>query len=141
MSYLVEELPVKQKKKSNKERWFYYFIFDYRGHTTIQQRTRKDIWQQLYQFPLLESSTELNEELIFSSAEKKGLLKKGQYNITHVSPVFRQQLSHQLIKTRFLYVVLPKKNAVNDWVWLKKDQLREYTFPRIINRYLEETKW
>ena len=108
---LVEELPVKQKKKSNKERWFYYFIFDYRGHTTIQQRTRKDIWQQLYQFPLLESSTELNEELIFSSAEKKGLLKKGQYNITHVSPVFRQQLSHQLIKSRFLYVVLPKKKC------------------------------
>lgn len=50
----VQELPVKSKKKSQKERFFAYFIIEKKGKILVRQRASKDIWQGLWEFYLVE---------------------------------------------------------------------------------------
>ncbi|MBT8184401.1 MAG: A/G-specific adenine glycosylase [Eudoraea sp.] len=57
---MVLELPRKQKKTKAKIRNFNYLILlDPQNNTLLQQRTAKGIWQKLYQFPLLETETQI----------------------------------------------------------------------------------
>ncbi|MEI9808404.1 MAG: hypothetical protein WDO16_11340 [Bacteroidota bacterium] len=72
----INELPVKEKKLRIKKRWFCYFVFDHAGETAIRQRTNKDIWQQLYEFPVIEMDKEEDIKTILLQAEKNGLLEK-----------------------------------------------------------------
>ena len=59
----VEMLPVKPAKAKPKDRWFYYLHLRWQEageeRTVMHQRTGKDIWRGLYQFPLLETDREL----------------------------------------------------------------------------------
>jgi A/G-specific adenine glycosylase len=135
----VNELPVKQKKTKTRSRWFYYLIINYNDKVALRQRTAKDIWQQLHEFPLVETSQETDHHQIISQAEKSGILNKGTYKIEALSPVFKQQLSHQVIKGRFISVRLKKPNSSQpDWTWSLHTDLSNYAFPRFINQFLEK---
>lgn len=142
----VNELPVKEKKTSIRKRWFYYLVIKYKGKTIIRQRTAKDIWQQLYEFPVIETEQELEIKKVVTQAEQAGWLSKGMYETVAVSPVFKQQLSHQLIAGRFIVLKLQPQSLVqNDpvatgWQWVKEKDLAHYAFPGIINQYLERAR-
>jgi A/G-specific adenine glycosylase len=134
----INALPVKEKKISIKKRWFYYLVIEYRNQTVIHQRTGKDIWQQLYEFPLIETEQESDHKEIMSLAEKAGWLRKGSYDIASVSPLFRQQLSHQLILGQFISLrARTKPGLPKAWLFVKEKELKTYAFPRFINQYLE----
>jgi A/G-specific adenine glycosylase len=134
----INELPVKEKKISIKKRWFYYFVIRHNDETAIRQRTGKDIWQQLYEFPMIECDKEQPVKGFMQEAEKKGWLQKGKYNIVSVSPVYKQQLSHQLIAGRFITISVERKPTLEtDWIWLPKNKLNKHAFPRFINQYRE----
>ncbi len=136
----VGEWPIKEKKVRIRKRWFYYLVLEYKNEVAIRQRTDKDIWQQLYEFPLAETEKEWDQKAVLQQAEKKGWLKKKEYEPLVLSPVFKQQLSHQLIAGRFISLKLTSKNGHNtDWIWVKKEKLKQYAFPKFINQYLEKT--
>lgn len=134
----ISVLPVKEKKLSIKKRWFYYLVIEYAGEIAIRQRTGKDIWQQLYEFPLVEMDKEQALNPILLQGEKSELLKSKSYQVITVSPSYKQQLSHQLITGLFIEIKLKKKPArQDDWTWLPKHKLKRLAFPRFINYYLE----
>ncbi len=133
----INELPVKQKKIKIKKRWFYYLIPEYKGEMAICQRTGKDIWQNLYEFPLIESPGELDMVAIVRDIEKKKWLPKRDYEIISVSGLYKQQLSHQLIAGRFIKIRL-KKKPVSDWLWVSNSGMKKFAFPKFINQYLSE---
>ncbi|HEY6437315.1 MAG TPA: NUDIX domain-containing protein, partial [Ignavibacteriaceae bacterium] len=133
----INELPVKAKKLSIKKRWFYYLVLEHDGKTAIRQRTGKDIWQQLHEFPMIETEKEKNVKTVLSQVEKKGWLVNKKYEVAAISPLYKQQLSHQLITGQFIEIKLKRKPPVkNDWVWLPKNKLKKFAFPRFINFYL-----
>jgi A/G-specific adenine glycosylase len=133
----IKELPVKQKKAAVRKRWFYYLVLRHGNTTAIRQRTSKDIWQELHEFPLLETEGEQDWEMVINIAEKNGLLPRNNYVVSLVSNVVRQQLSHQLISGQFIEITLKKKpDFKNDWQWLTKKQLQSLAFPKFINSYL-----
>jgi A/G-specific adenine glycosylase len=134
----INELPVKEKKISIRKRWFYYLVMQYKDKMIIRQRTAKDIWQQLYEFPVIETGQEQEIKTILAQAEKTGWLPQGMYKTGPVSPVFKQQLSHQLIAGRFITVRLKKKPAEGNGIWVKKKEIRQYPFPKFINSFLPE---
>jgi len=141
---MINELPVKEKKTGIKKRWFYYFILEYGNKRALRQRTEKDIWQQLFEFPMIETGTEKDIKETIQVAEKNGWLNKDGYIITSLSPVIRQQLSHQLITARFISVELKEKPMTpgkrTDWQWVSPKDLGGYTFPQIIHQYLRKSK-
>lgn len=135
----VNKLPVKEKKIIIRKRWFYYLVMEYKNEIVVRQRTGKDIWQQLYEFPLIETATMMDAEKVLKEAEKKGILTAKKYEVVEVSPLFKQQLSHQLIAGKFIRVQLKRKQQIKEGGRLeKKDNLERYAFPKFINQYLKE---
>ena len=57
----VNSLPVKLKKVKIRERWFNYFIGINDDHILINHRKAGDIWQKLYDFPLIETEQPINQ--------------------------------------------------------------------------------
>lgn len=141
----VDQLPVKDKKPPVKKRWFYYVFIEkmieagqYRF--AIRQRRESDIWKDLFEFPLVEVKIEMEASIVLKKAEKNMGLRKKQYSLISVSPLFRQQLSHQLIAGRFIRIRLKQDEELeNDWQWVSKEQLNELAFPRYINQFLSNT--
>jgi A/G-specific adenine glycosylase len=131
----ISELPFKEKKIRIRKRWFYYLVLQYKTEVAIRERTEKDIWQQLYEFPMIETDKEEDVSHILLSAEKTGLLPAGKYRLASVSPLFKQQLSHQLIVGKFIRIDLAYKNRMQ-LNWVTKTQLLQYAFPKFINQYL-----
>ena len=135
----IFSLPVKSKKTIMKKRWFYYALFDHKGRVAMRQRTEKDIWRNLFEFLLIESERELDQSAIVRQLrEKSGIMRDG-VAIKSVSPVFRQQLSHQLIEGRFAELkITHKPTRMVGMIWVKKAEMKNYAFPKFINQYLEK---
>jgi A/G-specific adenine glycosylase len=98
----VNVLPVKDKKITIRRRWFYYLLTEYKNSIAIRQRTDKDIWQGLYEFLLIETGKETDVRTIQQQAKKNKWLQKGQYEITSVSSMYKQTLTHQMIAGQFI---------------------------------------
>lgn len=135
----VNDLPVKEKKIRIRKRWFYYLVIEYKNKIAIRQRMGKDIWQDLYEFPLIETTNESNAKTILQQAEKKRWLLNKEYKMLSVSPLFKQQLSHQLIAGQFIKLIVKKKpDPGSDWQWVPKKSMAKYAFPQFINQYLRQ---
>jgi A/G-specific adenine glycosylase len=141
----INELPLKKKKINIRKRWFYYLILEYKNEIAIRQRKDKDIWQDLYEFPMVEKTNDIDAKAILLEAEKKKWIMKKGYTVLSVSPIFKQQLSHQLIAGQFINLNLKKKPQpghdpiTTGWRWVMKSRIGEYAFPQFINQYLRKT--
>ena len=130
--------PVKEKKLQIRQRWFYYFIVEHQNKIAIRQRTSREIWQGLYEFFLIETQGEKEDKNVIERARKEGWFQKKD-SILAVSPVFKQQLSHQLIKGRFFTIKVNEPlPALKEAVWVTKKGVVSYAFPQFINQYLRQ---
>ena len=135
---LTSQLPVKEKKINLKNRWFYYIVMEYKEEVVVVQRTGKDIWKDLYEFPLIEAKKALNKQAIIKSIEKNKWLTSDAFEVMNVSPFYKQQLSHQLIKGQFIVIKLRRKmKKMPGWKWISKEKLKRFAFPQFINQYLK----
>ena len=81
----------------------------------------------------------MDKKKILQLAEKKKWLTKKNYELLTVSPLFKQQLSHQLIAGQFIKIKLKQKpTAFKEWLWVTKNKAGKYAFPQFINQYLRE---
>ncbi len=135
---LVNKLPVKEKVLLKKNRWFYYFIIQYKDSVLVEKRTSRDIWENLYDFYLLETAEQIAWNM--ATAEQWLFQQFGidKANVLSISPLQKQQLTHQLIKGQFIKVSIssiPKNLSKSQWQPLK--DLQQLAFPKFINQYLE----
>ncbi len=138
LSGTVNELPVKARLKARRDRWFTYFVFEADDKTLVHQRAQKDIWQQLYEFYLVETESNKywKEEDVFSYLNNQFAMSKA--DIKYISPQISQQLTHQTVYATFIKLKLsgiPDTLQNNNWV--NKEQLQQLAFPKIINEYLQ----
>jgi A/G-specific adenine glycosylase len=135
----IAAFPVKIKKIKTRKRYFSYFIFSNASETYIRQRKTKDIWQQMYEFPMLEHEDlpELSE--LEKDIEKISGLRKNEYKIGAISEPYKHQLSHQLLYARFIHVriISKKTDQLKDWKKIKWKDLTDYPIPRLLDKYLE----
>jgi A/G-specific adenine glycosylase len=133
----VDQLPVKNKKNKVRQRWFYYLVAGYKGKLYISKRTHKDIWRELYEFLLVEKKAPCNTDIIIKEAVSSGVLQGNKFKIQSVSPVIKQQLSHQKINGRFIKIQLDRSLKIQGLKLVSKKQIRSFAFPKLINDYLE----
>lgn len=134
---IIADLPIKEKKITIKKRWFYYVIMEFNNEVAITQRKGKDIWQDLYEFPLIEAAKQLDKKNIIKQLVLKGWLSAEGFDVKEISSLFKQQLSHQLINGQFVKLKLDKKIKGN-WKWVNKGKLKTFAFPQFINQYLKK---
>ncbi len=111
------QLPVKEKKIKTKQRNFIYFLFDYEGQILVKERTSGDIWQGLYDFPMVEEKEGapiVPSELIRQTYEQilpllplqnlaAGTLVNGlPLQIAGISGTYKHQLTHQSLSVQFV---------------------------------------
>lgn len=138
----VAELPVKLKKTKVSTRHFNYLVpIENLGEgpskTVLEQRLAKGIWQNMYQFPLVESKTEIN------SAEKFNDFLK-QYGINNTSRIWPHnhkpivhKLSHQHLITKFW--IVETKEEIPEGISI--ESIEEYPVPVLIANFIKTFKF
>lgn len=135
----VDLLPVKSKSLIKKERWFYYIIIENDGKLLIRKRTGKDIWQNLHEFFLIETTHDTEIKKILYNKDLLKFAGNNKIQVKEISAILRQQLTHQNIYARFIAVSL--KGAIKkpaDFIAVTLKDLRKQAFPKIIVQYLEQ---
>ncbi len=136
----VASLPVKLKKLKVKKRYFNYLIFSINDQQTIiQQRKGKGIWQNLYEFPLIESDHEVNIDDIEAHPVFKKLIGDQKYKVTlHKEEYIIHKLSHQHLYTRFYVVKADKKPTVDGQQLIKTKAIHEYPVPILLGNFIDK---
>ncbi|MCK0130073.1 A/G-specific adenine glycosylase [Flavobacteriaceae bacterium F08102] len=134
----IHLLPVKEIKTKVKRRYFNYLIIQNQEEQLLfQQRTNKDIWQGLYEFPLMETPHHANHSTIIQSTYLKELLGENPIDIElfNNTPI-KHQLSHQTIFAKFwiITVNLPLENGI------KWKSFYNFPVPILIHNFIEKYK-
>jgi A/G-specific adenine glycosylase len=136
----VGEWPVKMNKTKVRDRYFQYLIIHHKQKTWVQKRNQKDIWEGLFEFPLIESKTAWTEARLVRSKEWKKWFGNQQALIRNSSVTYKHILSHQRIYARFWEVEITGKIPEKAWQETTFQKLHTYAVPRLIDRYLESRK-
>ena len=137
----IQDFPFKCKKIQKRTRFFNYLIISNKENIFIQKRTRKDIWQNLYEFPFLESMELIeNVEKLVENVESVGNLNLGEFNILKISKPFKQTLTHQKIIARFWEIQLENLADFEEekYVKIERKNLTKFAFPKVIDLYLKD---
>lgn len=131
----VDHLPVKLKKVKVKNRFFNYIVLLDPNKTLIEERINKDIWQHLYQFPLIESKESLTLEELIKKEAFLNLISGKTYDIRLFNPkVEVHKLSHQHIYAKFWIVEL--KEPIAEGISIKR--VAEYPLPVLIANFVKD---
>ena len=131
----IAELPFKEKKIQKKKRIFYYFVYKYDNNCIIKRRGSGDVWEGLYDFPLIEKTDLESENNIIDFAPFSA-----QGNIQIVGP-YKQVLTHLEIAAFFIEIQLenPLEQLDNPYIQVTIEDLKNhYALPKIITQYLSK---
>ncbi|MBT8245778.1 MAG: A/G-specific adenine glycosylase [Winogradskyella sp.] len=135
----ISELPIKLKKTKVRNRYFNYLVFiDSKKNTLLQKRTQKGIWQNLYQFPLIESENSLSIKEFEKLSNETELLKGRtfDYSLYNEADVIHK-LSHQHLHTKFWII-----NSYEDLkAGISNSKLQDYPVPALIHDFISKFKF
>lgn len=131
----IEELPVKIKSAKAKKKYFNFLVFVSKDQKTIlEKREGKGIWQNLYQFPLVETSKEPDYNTFKNRIKAHSLLKDVSFELLlYNKDAVVHKLSHQHLYTKFWIVnidVLPIDGV-------SVDKVHDFPVPILIGNFLE----
>jgi len=135
---LVNLLPVKQNKIVIRNRYLNYLVItNHQDVTILKQRIDKGIWQGLYEFPLIESQTEIHlKELLKNYAFPHSIIDDN-FTIT----LFNQnqilhKLTHQHLFVKF-WIINTKQILEDSVSW---QDFEKYPVPILLHNFVENFK-
>lgn len=132
----VNELPIKSKKVKITKRYFNYLVFKTpSGKTLVQQRKAKGIWQNLYEFPLIETTSVITKEDLLQDSKFKLWEKYCFISCmpTHLKPI-KHILSHQYLLIQFWRI----NTAVEMPETIDYKTLKSLPVPVVIEHFIEK---
>jgi A/G-specific adenine glycosylase len=137
----VNELPVKSKKLKIKKRYFNYMVaVSADNKTVLQQRKGKGIWQQLYEFPLIEQPSEVDIEQLKQSREFQSFSANycaEDVSLYNETPIVHK-LSHQHLHTRFWIVEVSDLQEKG----IPVSEVSEFAVPVLIQNFISDfSQW
>ena len=131
----VQQLPVKEKQIKKKTRWFYYLIVNYEGKVYIRKRGAKDIWENLYEFILIET----DESMLFEHLPQvKEIFGTTKFEVENISALSKQLLTHQTINGQFIGINIKNPISINGFEAVDYEALQKLPFPKLISNYLKD---
>jgi len=130
-------LPIKAKKVKVKNRYLHFFVLiDESKNTLLQKREGKGIWQNLYQFPLIETFAKQKH---FQTHQLDSLLAEHRISSDFVidkwndQPIFHK-LTHQHLEINFWIVKLSdSSNLVT-----QSSNIQDYPMPRVLQNFRDK---
>jgi A/G-specific adenine glycosylase len=136
----VDNLPVKSKKMTKRDRFFNYLILNEGDFIYIRKRTEKDIWQDLYEFPLVETADLTEGAAVILEAFHPSF--PTEFTVIKKSAPMRQLLTHQRIIAVFWEITVKNADILRGSNFLKIDrnEVVKYAFPKVIDNYLSSSE-
>ena len=125
--------PVKQGRAKVRDRWFNYLHVTCGGQTLLHRRGGGDIWQGVYEFPLIETDKAADFAELAATAAFRELLGNGRWHLRRSVTMPGHQLSHQLLHAVFHRI---ECDAMPAFPSVETAALGGYALPRLIDRYL-----
>lgn len=134
---LVEELPRKVHKTKVSNRYFHYFYVRAGAYTYIYKRGLGDIWRNLYEFPLIETETELDEQGVLQLSQFATLFGNCEVeNIKLVAKNVKHVLSHRVIYADCYEIEIPETACVGGaYQRVLIDDLHKFPVSRLTSRF------
>lgn len=130
---LQEKLPVKNKLKASRKRYFYYLVFQKANSLLMKKREEKDIWQGLYDFVLVEKARSTRSEAILQAREIKNA------ETAFATNYYKHLLSHQTIISKFIVLKTTGKfKAPKGFKFYSAKKIAELPKPVLISRFLSD---
>jgi A/G-specific adenine glycosylase len=134
----TDKLPVKSKKASQRNRYFNYLVIKTDDKYYLEKRKSGDIWENLYQFPLLETIHHETPEQLIQSDNWRRLFAGNRLTIESVKPAIIHQLTHQKLHIRFLKITAENKIQNDDFILISREEFSIYPVPKPIDNYLSQ---
>lgn len=133
----VKDLPVKEKKAKIKTRHFNYIVVQSSDHKTKIVKRETGIWQNLYEFPLIESNNFIDEKQLIEHEIFKELFFNMETRVELFDKeVLVHKLTHQHIYAKF-WVVTTTASANFAISW---DAVKKYPVSALIDNFLNRYK-
>lgn len=131
----VDQLPVNSKKLKVRNRFFNYLVVsDDNENTIIQKRIAKGIWQNLYEFPLIETDAEKDFDYISTSIQDEFFKNNDLISVDECNgKSVIHKLSHQHLHIKFWKVKV--KGTIENG--MDATTLKSFPFPIVIFNFIE----
>ncbi|WP_212000564.1 A/G-specific adenine glycosylase [Chitinophaga sp. HK235] len=137
---LVDVLPVKSKKLQIKKRYFNHLLVELKDNIYIRKRTEKDIWQNLHEFILIETSEAAELDELRQQETFRHLFENVPFTVVNVSAPVKQQLTHQTIHSRFFTLEVEQPLPLPEHLLVSRKKLDNYAFPKTITDFLHSKR-
>lgn len=133
----VRRYPVKAGKVKTRNRYFNYFDIRVGDSMYLHKRAEKDIWQGLYELPLIESDRGLTDHELYGDEDFCNLFPTEKIQVRYISKM-KHVLSHQTIYATF-YQVRVSENLLMDekYLKIKVEDVDLFPVSRLSHKYLE----
>lgn len=133
----VDALPCKQHKTKVIPRYFHYIYVCAGEYTYLRKRPAGDIWQNLYEFPLIETSEAMEEEKLFASDDFSALLQGNPIkNVRLIEKNVKHVLSHRVIHANCYEVTLEADGCeLPGYLRVRVDDLHKFPVSRLVSRF------
>ena len=138
----VQAYPVKQGKTKTRDRYFHYLHIIYKGKTWLSRRKGKDIWEGLYEFPLIETDRAMD----FAELQETDIFRQlfegiGRLDVSVVLRGVKHVLSHQILYAAFYRIEIERENeTLKSYLSVGVSDVEKYAVPRLIHIYLEKMR-
>lgn len=135
----VSRLPVKAGKTQVKPRYFNYLHIRSQGKTLLSQRTGKDIWQNLYEYPLIETEQPVDfADLQQQEQYRTWMVKAGQIQVLRMVEMPKHVLSHRIIYARFYELEVEHLGeGLETFLQIPDEEIEKYAVSRLVELYRE----
>ncbi len=130
-------LPVKEKALKVTGRYFFYVVLEHADTVAVRHRQSKDIWQDQYEFLLIETGEPATWQLVAAELEQAWGIGPADYERIGTRYVVRQRLTHQLVHLSFERLQLRQQPSLACFDWVAKDSLAHYPFPKSIKGFVD----
>jgi A/G-specific adenine glycosylase len=141
MNNLTAELPRRNQPKPSRTRFFHYLVIISRegnqNYLWLNKRTGNDIWKNLYDFPLIESESELSAENLKATGQLGQIMGSNAYAILPGTETAHHILSHQDLRVKFI-VLSSDKYYNHEYLKINELDLSKYPVPRLIENFLKK---
>ncbi|WP_372639477.1 A/G-specific adenine glycosylase [Ancylomarina sp.] len=130
--------PAKKKKVKVIDRFFYYLYIYNEERFLMQQRGERDIWRNLFEFPLIELDNKIELVDLIKSEAWRSLLRDVKVEVTDQIVTKAHKLSHQNLHIEFVHIRVEDKEfeKFSSLIRVDKEAARDYPMPKPIEMHL-----
>lgn len=142
----VDRLPVKAGKTVLKRRYFNYLHIHSGGNVLLAKREAKDIWRNLYEYPLIETAEDMDFMALQQTGEYRSLVEGcGTIRVVRMVGMPKYMLSHRILYARFYELEVEHFSpGMRKYLRVPENEVEKYAVSRLIELYREKSdrpKW